>query len=324
MSSEFGSGSALSFALLSVDSLERSVEFYRDIIGLTPGIPVSGTCGLASDAEVERSARLVLVGEPATPVGRILLVEFSDPGPWVRRAGDRTTRGLWNLNFYVDDIAATTRVLRARGLPFWADPETYEVGVEAGTATEVVFEGPDGVAINLVDPRGGPDTFTGRVRAEVARHGMTRTGFTPVATTAHCLHDAKSAVDFYRHVLGMRIVLDEILGKPATNRFLCRPATARAHTVFLAGGHFFGKVSVNQPLNFEVPERVAAAHAPNVGYLAQGFEVSSLNIASRSLTELGIAHVRKAFTALPGLPYADALQLHIPGSGAFAILVGPA
>ena len=321
VSRDFARGSALAFALISVQSLEKSLEFYRDVIGLSSGGIAATDSQIACDDDGPMAARAALLSEPGTPAGRVLLVEFSRPGYSVRRAGDRTTRGLWNLNFYVDDIDASTTGLRARGYDFWSEPVTYQVGVDAGTAREVVFEGPDGVAINLVQPMGGPELFTGRVRAEVARHGKTRTGYTPVATTSHCVLNAAAALHFYRDVLGMQVVLDEILGKPETNRFLARPPDARTHSIFVAGTHFFGKVALTEPQNFAVPERVLDAQAPNVGYLAQGFEVANLADAAQRLQDAGIEYESRPFPAVPGMIVSRALQLRIPGSGAFALLV---
>jgi catechol 2,3-dioxygenase-like lactoylglutathione lyase family enzyme len=324
---DFASGSALGFALVSVASLETSLAFYRDRIGLRaspivelegfePGFVATGVAG----AKLAAPARLAMCDEPGTPVGRVLLVEYGGArGPRVRRPGERTTRGLWNLNFYVDDIRATSRQLLAEGFEFWSEPVEYQVGVKAGTATEVVFEAPDGVAINLVQPLGGPDTFTGRVRAEVQQHGKTRTGFTPVATTAHCVRDLARASAFYRDVLGMRVVLDEILGKPETNHFLARPPDARTHTMFMAGSHFYGKVALNEPQNYAVPERVEEARAPRTGYLAQGFVVPDLGRIEADWR--GAPLRRMLLRGVPGLPDSRALQLHVPGSGALALLV---
>lgn len=319
---EFVSGSPLAFALVSVADLDASLRFYRDRIGLQAGPVVSLPRFEAGFIEQDGGApaRVALCEEPGTPAGRVLLVEYDAPRTGtVRLPGDRTTRGFWNLNFYVDDIRATTRALRAEGFEFWSDPVQYRVGESAGVATEVVFEAPDSVAVNLVQPEGGPETFTGRVRAEVERHGKTRTGFTPVATTAHCVRDLAQASAFYTGALGMRVVLDEILGRPETNHFLARPSDARTHTMFVAGTHFFGKVALNEPQNWSVPERVARARAPRVGYLAQGFVVGDVGRIEREWPDS--VPRRLDFRGVPGLPAGPALQLQIPGSGALALLL---
>ncbi|MFO1425599.1 MAG: VOC family protein [Steroidobacteraceae bacterium] len=269
---DFATGSPLDFALVSVASLEASLAFYRDRLGLAASaIAAVPHCAVGFLDGSVQPARAAMCAEPGTPAGRVLLVEYAGrSGRTVRQPGDRTTRGYWNLNFYVDDIRATARTLRAEGFEFWSEPVTHNLGEAAGTATEVLFEGPDSVAINLVQPEGGPETLTGRVFAEVQRHGKTPRGFTPVATTAHCVHALSRAVPFYQGVLGMHVVIDTTLSKPETNVFLQRPRDARTHTMFVAGSHFFGKIALNEPQNFAVPERVADAHAPRIGYLLQG------------------------------------------------------
>jgi catechol 2,3-dioxygenase-like lactoylglutathione lyase family enzyme len=164
------------------------------------------------------------------------------------------------------------------------------------------------------------------VRQQVAQHGKTQTGFTPVATSAHCVTDVAAAVAFYSQVLGMKVVLDETLGRAETNRFLARPADARTHTVFVAGSHFYGKIALNEPQNFFVPERVALAHAPRVGYLAQGFRVDDLDAAAQRFQQRfpGVPCARIDWPKLPEWPACEALRVSIPGSGAMAFLLGPA
>ena len=113
-----------------------------------------------------------------------------------------------------------------------------------------------------------------------------------------------------------------VWGKPETNHFLSRPRDARARTVFLAGGHFFGKLGLNEPLNFDVPERVLNDIQTNIGYVAQGFFVNDLDasciVAQRlggvpfgSVSEMGIA----------GFSNERAALFRAPGSGALAWLV---
>ncbi len=319
----------LNCAVISVDCLERSLTFYRDVIGLD--VLGTGTVteeGFADFWGVPARSRIetALLGIKGLPVGQVLLVSFAQcDRELIRRPSERTTRGFWNVNFYVADMKATVIRLRNDGFAFWSEPVSYVLSPAAGAATEVLFEGPDGVAINLVQPEGDPGTFTARIKAEVAAHGWTRTGYTPVCTTAHCVHDIEAATRFYKDILGMSVVLDEKLSKPETNRFLCRPADAATHTVFLSGGHFFGKISLNQPLNYSVPERVASAHAPNIGYIAQAFEVEGLDAAiGRYYGLAGLAPAARNDFELPGMGLIHACRLAIPGSGASAFVYAAA
>lgn len=316
-------GSPLAFAAIGATSIDASLRFYHDVIGLdlvargSAAPAFAEFLGLPAGTAVESC----LLRGCGLPVGQVLLFAADLPGRRpARDPGDRTTRGLWNLNFYVDDIVAVSRQL-AQDYEFWSEPRRYPVGDAAGEAIEVVFEGPDGVAINLVQPLGDERTFTGRVRVAAAALGRTRTGFTPVATTAHCVRSMTPAREFYEAALGVSKVMDEVLGRPETNEFLARPPGSRAHTVFLAGSSFFGKLSLNEPRNFDVPDRVAAARADGVGYLAQGFRVGRLDAAAAAARDAGGEPAGSGVLALPGFDSPRAEAFRVPGSGAFAWLV---
>ena len=256
--------------------------------------------------------------------GRILLLEFDGSNRQrVRKGGERTMLGLWNLNFYVDDIRATTRALTARGYRFWSEPVGYDISRRVGRPVEVVFDGPDGLAINLVELSGGsPHSVIGRIRRYYERHGRTRTGFSPVTTTSHAVRSHARALAFYREVLGMNVLIDEVLARPETNRFLGRPKNGRTRSTFLQGGHPFGKVALSYPLNYELPDRVALAVAPNIGYLAQGFLVESLAEATKACARVDARIVTPAVTvSLPGLGGHRAMLVRNPGSGALMELI---
>lgn len=322
MSASPASGAPLSFALIGARSIDASIGFYRDVIGFDvlargPAEPqFVQLLGLPAGTTVDTC----LLGACGLDIGRILLIAPDLPGrESARRPGERTTRGLWNVNFYVDDIVAVARELSTR-YEFWSEPRRYLVSPESGEAIEVVFEAPDGVAVNLVQPLGDADTFIGRVRIAAEAFGRTRCGFTPIATTAHCVTSLAAARRFYGEMLGVSTVLDAELGRPETNEFLARPAGARAHTVFLAGNHFFGKLSLNEPLNFEVPERVIS-RADAIGYVAQGFRVPDFGRAMGAALATGGLVAGEGRMALPGFRGGKAVMLRAPGSGALACLV---
>jgi catechol 2,3-dioxygenase-like lactoylglutathione lyase family enzyme len=251
-------------------------------------------------------------------VGRVLALAFDAPDrTHVIQPGDRTYRGLWNLNFYVDDIRATTKRLQARGYNFWSEPVGYEVSAKAGAPVEVLFDGPDGLAINLVELTGDDTTTVGRLRREVAALGKTKAGFTQVATTSHSVVQRDKALAFYTRVLGMEVRIDDILAKPETNRFLGRPPEAKTRATFLAGAHQFGKVALSHPENYAVPDRTTLAVPPNIGYLAQSFCVPSLLRAMDACRAVG-AEVYSPMMELeiPGVGLVAAVIVRNPGSGA--------
>ncbi len=319
-------GSPLAVAVLGVSSLANALPFYRDVIGLSASPEVTWR-GMAFERHFAlppgSSALAVMLSAPWTTgngpqVGRVLALEFNATDrKRIAQPGDRTYRGLWNLNFYVDDIRATTKALQARGFNFWSEPVGYEVSAEGGSPVEVLFDGPDNLAINLVELTGGPTSTIGKLRAEVDTLGKSSTGFTQVSTTSHSIIDYTKAFAFYSQVLGMTPHLDAVLAKPETNHFLNRPRDAQTRATFMAGAHQFGKVALSHPLNYTVPDRTPLAVAPNIGYLAQGFCVPSLAKALERCALVG-AH---SFSApveieIPGIGPVSAAMVRNPGSGA--------
>ena len=321
----FDTGSPLAVAILGVSTVESASAFYRDVIGLDRsaievwrGPAFERHFRLPAGASA-RAATFSNRGAPGTgpKVGRVLALEFDAAArKTIPQPGDRTYRGLWNLNFYVDDIRAMTRNLQAQGFNFWSEPVGYEVSAKAGRPVEVLFDGPDGLAINLVELTGDETSDVGRLKKEVAVLGKTRTGFTQVSTTSHSVVDRDKALAFYTEVLGMRIRIDDILNKPETNHFLGRPRDAQTRATFVTGAHQFGKVALSFPINYAVPEKVALAVPPNIGYLAQGFAVPSLDVALKTAAKVGA----ETFSGpedlnVPGIGAIRAAIVRNPGSG---------
>ena len=73
--------------------------------------------------------------------------------------------GLVNLNFYTDDISKEIKKFVNNGYRAWSEPKFYEMSGSQGSPTEVVFDGPDTVAINLVElSDDNPNTKVGQMK----------------------------------------------------------------------------------------------------------------------------------------------------------------
>ena len=318
--------SPLAAAILGVSRIDTALAFYRDVIGLDATEPVTWS-GSAFEKHFAlpkgSSAKAVMFGFHAAPgtgpkVGRVLALEFNAADRKViPTKGDRTYRGLWNLNFYVDDIRTTTKVLQAKGYDFWSEPVGYEVSARAGAPVEVLFDGPDGLAINLVELTGDETTTVGKLKKEVDRLSKTKMGFTQVATTSHSIIHRDKALAFYTRVLAMEVRIDDILGKPETNHFLGRPPEAKTRATFMAGAHQFGKVALSHPENYSAPNKVPLAVPPNIGYLAQSFCVPSILRAQDACNSIGAELFSPMMEIeIPGLGLTAAMIVRNPGSGA--------
>ena len=324
-------GSPLAAAVLGVESLKKTQRFYTQVIGLEvleSGTEMDSSTGFHRHWGVEDGMPIdwaVLSGGP-DPVGRILLLQFhASNRRHIRGADVARGTGLFNLNFYTDDIRSVSETLRAEGYEFWSDPVQDQFGPDVGEPIEVVFEGPDGVPINLVElATKDPATRIGQMRAFVDHYGRTSTGFTPVVTTSHGVVDRSAAIRFYQDVTKMAPLIDETLGSPDSNRFLRLAPDARTHVTFMQGNHMFGKVVLAEPLNYTCASLTERAVPPNIGYIAQSFQVDDLDAAAWQCAECG-ADVYSAMeeTLVPGFGTCASMIVRNPGSGALQQLFSP-
>ena len=320
-------GSPLSAAVIGVENMDVSLAFYRDIIGLTASAPVTWSgAGFETlwHLPAGSSAQAVFCELPGCPAGRVLLLQFNAKIRKRIRPRDATqTFGLMNLNFYTDDIAADTKALSAKGYAFWSDPQRYAMSDTAGTPTEVIFDGPDSVAINLVQLTSTDlNTRVGQMNAYVRAQGRTPTGFTPVVTSAHGVQHMGKAVTFAENVLKAGVLIDVIMDKPEQNHFLRLPTKAKTAVKFIQGNHMFGKVALCQPLNYPCTDLAATAAAPHIGYMAQAFVVKSTDDAKAASDALGCdTYTSPLNLDVPGFGATRSMIVRNPGSGALQMIV---
>ena len=312
----------VSVVVIGVENLDASLKFYSGTLGLT--VVDSRTW---QGPEFERywrlpagsSARCAFLGHGADPVGRIQLMEFSGANrKQVRPASIRRAVGLFNLNIYASDIKRDYDRLKAQGYQFWSEPAHNNFGPVVGETMEASFDGPDGVVINLIQLlTEDPKTIIGHIVQFIAGYGRTPTGFTSVVTTAHTVADMEKSLAFYYGPLHMTLFIESILQGAVTNRALSLPEEARTRSVIVQGEHEYGKIALATALNYEIPNLVPNAVPPNIGYLAQSFEVADLAATAKACTAIGVeVFSGPADIDLPGRGRCRAMVVRNPGSGA--------
>ena len=319
-------GSPLNTVVIGVEDMEKSLHFYRDLVGLT-----------ASEIEVWHGKKFEKFWHlpngskadacfcelPGCNVGRVLLLDFkASSKKKIRPENTPRAYGLVNLNFYTDDIKKEIKKFVSNGYRAWSEPKFYEMSGSQGSPTEVVFDGPDTIAINLVElSDDNPNTKVGQMKIYTRKNGRTHTGLTPVVTSAHTSRDINKSVEFYRNVLKSDVLIDEILSSPEQNEFLNLPKNAQTAVKFIQGNHMFGKIALSQPINYECHDMVKDAIAPNVGYIAQVFEVTDINSSIKEINKLNCdVYSEKEEIILPGIGDVMAISVRNPGSGALQII----
>lgn len=325
-SNENGAGvpvsAPVSAVVIGVASLDASLEFYSGTLGLD--VAETRTW---QGPEFERYwkvpagsvARCAFLGHGADPVGRIQLMEFDAPNRKLVRPPDiRRATGLFNLNIYASDIESDYERLTAQGFDFWSKPARNNFGPAVGETLEAPFDGPDGVVINLIQLLSDdPKTVIGHIVSFISEYGRTETGFTSVVTTAHSVDDMEKALAFYYGPLHMSLFIESVLQGAETNRALCLPEDAQTRSVIVQGEHEYGKIALAVPMNYEVPNLVPDAVPPNIGYLAQSFQVGNLDEAASACADVGAEEFSAPMEIdLPGRGACASMVVRNPGSGA--------
>ncbi|MCK6369980.1 MAG: VOC family protein [Gammaproteobacteria bacterium] len=315
-------GIPVSAVVIGVDDLDASLKFYAGTLGLE--VAESSTW---SGPDFERywqlpagaCARCAFLGHGADPVGRIQLLQFNaTKRKRVRPPDIRRAVGLFNLNIYASDIRSDYQRISAQGFRFWSEPAHNKFGPVVGETMEASFDAPDGVVINLIQLlTEDPKTVIGRIVSFVSRYGRTSTGFTSVVTTAHTVADMERALAFYYGPLHMTLFIESVLQGAETNRALSLPAEAKTRSVIVQGEHEYGKIALASAMNYELPSLTADAVPPNIGYLAQSFQVPDLQETAKACAAVGAATFSGPVEIdLPGRVRCAAMIVHTNGSGA--------
>lgn len=312
----------VSTVVIGAKNLEASLDFYSGTLGLEvietrvwAGVEFERYWHLPSGAK----ARCVFLAHGADPIGCLQLMEFDAPDRKLIRPPDiRRATGLFNLNIYASDMERDYAKLKAQGFNFWSQPARNNFGPVVGETLEASFDGPDGVVINLIQLLSNdPQTVIGRIIKFINEYGRTRTGFTAVVTTAHGVLDMEKALAFYYGPLHMTVFIESVLKGPETNRALCLPETCQTRSVLVQGAHEYGKIALATPMNYQVPNLVPDAAPPNIGYLAQSFQVADLGESVSACAALGAEIFSAPMTLdLPGRGQCASVLVRNPGSGA--------
>lgn len=139
---------------LTVSDLDRSIGFYRDVLGLpfwiapTPWIEGEHLAkALGVDPPASLRVALFKVGDGDT---LLELLEYKSPPSTTRRALSQNNVGAAHVAFLVPDIRARMAELAARGVRFNSDVNVVDDGPLAGWRW-VYFRDPDDHTLELVE-----------------------------------------------------------------------------------------------------------------------------------------------------------------------------
>ena len=136
---------------LSVSDLDRSISFYRDVLGLTLELgPTEITEGreLADGVGVPnaRLRQAILAAEQ----GKVELIEYVHPPRPSDKPPPQNVLGAIHIAFKVNNAEAKMEELKAKGVEFHTPLNIIEDGPLKGWKW-VYFKDPDGITLELVE-----------------------------------------------------------------------------------------------------------------------------------------------------------------------------
>jgi catechol 2,3-dioxygenase-like lactoylglutathione lyase family enzyme len=144
-------GQVLHHVGLTVADLERSLDFYLDVLGLelvSEPTPVFDDPRLGAAVGVPGAAlRCAILGLDGA---RLELLEYSAPASPVAAPLPQNALGAHHVAFHVADVRARKAALEARGVRFLSEVNVVDEGVLAGWRW-VYFTDPDGNVVELVE-----------------------------------------------------------------------------------------------------------------------------------------------------------------------------
>jgi lactoylglutathione lyase len=145
----------------TVSDIERSLVFYRDILGLTLVKRQTGTAQyLATITGFEGVVLETAYLQPAAGGSMLELLQYvSHPAPPTDRATNRPGNG--HLCFKVDDVRSACEELKRRGVTLISEATEISAGQHAG-GWGVYLRDPDGFTVELYQ---GPPATAGRAAA---------------------------------------------------------------------------------------------------------------------------------------------------------------
>lgn len=157
---------------LAVSNMERSIAFYRDILGFRKTLDMSlGSPSLDRLLRMRpgTTGRSVILQQGLSTIGEVELVQFSPAPTTPTPAKGAGGLGAFLLSFEVrgEELTAVYQRLLEQGIVCYSEPQVVELE-RFGAMRAVVFEDPDGQMIELIQlpPAGEIARVRAAARAE--------------------------------------------------------------------------------------------------------------------------------------------------------------
>lgn len=218
-------------------------------------------------------ARQALVATPGSRLGMLHLVEFADPDPPVREGAQVFDAVPKNLDIYVRDMPARLAALSARGREF-RNNEYSEVTAPNGIVfREMHMPGHDLINIVLLEILGDSMTVPER-------------DFAGVGPLILIVDDADAEKAFYRDIIGLDMLSDNILEGPEVEAMIgLPPGAALDVSIWGRAGAPYGQIEVIDYRGVDGNDLYPRARPPSTGILHVSYELDRIEPLMRKLDD---------------------------------------
>ena len=266
--------SALKQAMISVDRLEDSVAFYKDIIGfeviLESDIPAD-TVARLWDLPEGMTAEVVVLAKSGIQWGQLRLVQFSPKSKTIiREKANNWDPGIFDIAFLGEDATKTHGILKRAGIGC-SEIGVYDIpDYDNMRLREILAKGLDGVAIAFLhyDPPYKPKNLK---------------EFSEVLHSVVIVADMQSSLRFYGDVLEMDPQTDMVMDNDTVRHIIGTPKDTVIRMVSLKRQKgFTGRIMLFQFLGTDeqplrgtdfAPESIP----PNIGLCLLAFDTDDID-----------------------------------------------
>lgn len=261
---------------VGVADLDEALRLWVDDFGFVVAERRTGPdAGLARlwSIDAEDISRQALVRTPGSRLGMLHLVEFVDPDPPVRAGAQVFDSVPKNLDIYVTDMPARLASLAAAGRSFLNDNYSEMTAPNGITFREMHMPGHDRINIVLLEIFGSDMTVPAG-------------DFSGIGPLILIVDDATAEKAFYRDVIGLDLLSDNLLEGPSVEKMIgLPPGAALDVSIWGRSGWPFGQIEVIDYRGVDGNNLYPRARPKSLGVLHVSYETSGLEPMRRRLDD---------------------------------------
>ena len=263
---------------IATNSLEESLHFYRDSLGMTAEGPIQvedsvlQTQRLLWELEADETWDLYLLTRPGADVAQIRLLVMHETKPSIHKSWNSMELGTFSMGFPNDRQVIRDREMRQAGYGALNVIEIYDVPRTDGAMYEIqetIYNGPDFVhAVGIHRADGMPQLGA-----------LDANGLGGPAYSAQVIEDSEAVLGFYTEVLGMELRSDRTWKSAGTDGAMNLPdgTIFRFSIVFAKGYSPGGHLLFVDFENIDAIDTGVPSRLPNRGIGLWSFPTDKLD-----------------------------------------------